>query len=211
MKLADKILNLRKKQGMSQETMAEKLKVSRQAVSRWEMGSAQPDASNILQLSKLFGVTTDYLLNDDYESDCDVPVVKEAESAARSELNRQTAFVFLTGLNVMIFIYQLIACFIIQNDIFVVLGIMLSVAVVTGFEFGYRKNKPKSDNAEKYRLKFYSAAVWLGAYFPVRILTDKLMLFYPRPYSGAVFEIIALVAYLLFSIFAVKLIEKKLH
>ena len=44
----------------------EKLDVSRQAISRWESGAAMPDANNILQLSKLFDVTTDYLLNDDY-------------------------------------------------------------------------------------------------------------------------------------------------
>ena len=62
MKLSDKIIGLRKSNGMSQEDLAEKLDVSRQAISRWESGTAMPDANNILQLSKLFGVTTDYLL-----------------------------------------------------------------------------------------------------------------------------------------------------
>nr|WP_300679422.1 helix-turn-helix transcriptional regulator [uncultured Acetatifactor sp.] len=57
MSLSEKILDLRKQQGMSQENLAEKLGVSRQAVSRWEVGSALPDASNIRQLSRLFGVT----------------------------------------------------------------------------------------------------------------------------------------------------------
>ncbi|MCI8789758.1 MAG: helix-turn-helix transcriptional regulator [Lachnospiraceae bacterium] len=57
MTLSEKILDLRKQQGMSQENLAEKLGVSRQAVSRWEVGSALPDASNIRQLSRLFGVT----------------------------------------------------------------------------------------------------------------------------------------------------------
>ena len=66
MKLSDKIVKLRKTNGLSQEDLAEKLNVSRQAISRWEGGSAQPDATNILQLSKLFGVTADYLLNDEY-------------------------------------------------------------------------------------------------------------------------------------------------
>ena len=69
MKLSEKILTLRKQNGLSQEALAEKLNVSRQAVSRWEVGSALPDASNVLQLSKLFGVTADYLLNEEYESD----------------------------------------------------------------------------------------------------------------------------------------------
>ena len=80
MKLSDKIIQLRKSNGWSQEDLAEKLKVSRQAISRWEGAAAQPDATNILQLSKLFGVTTDYLLNDEYESDNDLPKVKEVES-----------------------------------------------------------------------------------------------------------------------------------
>ena len=65
MKLAEKIVYLRKQKGLSQEELAGKLQVSRQAVSRWENGSAQPDAANILQLSKLFGVSADYLLNED--------------------------------------------------------------------------------------------------------------------------------------------------
>ncbi len=91
MKLAEKILNLRKQSGLSQEELAEKLNVSRQAVSRWEVGSAQPDASNVLQLSKLFGVTADYLLNDDYESDYDVPVVKNTETKANKRIKKMIA------------------------------------------------------------------------------------------------------------------------
>ncbi len=78
MKLSDKIMKLRKANGWSQEDFADKLNVSRQAVSRWENGTAQPDAQNVLQISKLFHVTTDYLLNDDYESDRDIPAVKSA-------------------------------------------------------------------------------------------------------------------------------------
>lgn len=73
MKLSEKIINLRKARNMSQEELAEKLGVSRQAVSRWEVGSALPDASNILQLSKLFGVSADYLLNDDYKGEASAP------------------------------------------------------------------------------------------------------------------------------------------
>ena len=48
MKLSDKIVGLRKSNGMSQEELADKLGVSRQAISRWEMGTAMPDATNIL-------------------------------------------------------------------------------------------------------------------------------------------------------------------
>lgn len=76
MKLSDKIIKLRKAHGWSQEDLADELHVSRQAISRWENGTALPDAQNVLQISKLFGVTTDYLLNDDYESDRDIPAVQ---------------------------------------------------------------------------------------------------------------------------------------
>lgn len=78
MKLQDKIIEHRKANGWSQEDFADKLNVSRQAISRWENGTALPDVQNILQISKLFHVTTDYLLNDDYGSDSDIPAVKTA-------------------------------------------------------------------------------------------------------------------------------------
>lgn len=91
MKLSDKILSLRKRNGLSQEELADKLNVSRQAVSRWEGGAAQPDASNVLQLSKLFGVTADYLLNDEYESDHDVPAVKNSETIANRKIKNVVA------------------------------------------------------------------------------------------------------------------------
>ena len=83
MKLSEKIFELRKGMGLSQEELAEKLNVSRQTVSRWEVGSALPDAENLRLLSGLFGVTADYLLNDDYASDGDVPRVKKAETVLR--------------------------------------------------------------------------------------------------------------------------------
>ena len=65
--LADKIIRLRKKNGWSQEELAEKMNVSRQAVSKWEGAQTVPDLGKVLQLSRLFGVTTDYLLKDEME------------------------------------------------------------------------------------------------------------------------------------------------
>ncbi len=65
MKLNEKIYDCRKKTGLSQDALAERIGVSRQAVSKWEIGSAQPDLANIVALAKVFGVTTDWLLNDD--------------------------------------------------------------------------------------------------------------------------------------------------
>ena len=65
--LADKIIDLRKKNGWSQEELAEMLDVSRQSVSKWEGAQSVPDMARIVRMSEIFGVTTDYLLKDDAE------------------------------------------------------------------------------------------------------------------------------------------------
>ncbi|MDY4586139.1 MAG: helix-turn-helix transcriptional regulator, partial [Oscillospiraceae bacterium] len=64
MTLSDKIIEERKKKGWSQEELAYKLEVSRQAVSKWESAGSVPDLQRIIQLADLFGVSTDYLLRD---------------------------------------------------------------------------------------------------------------------------------------------------
>ena len=63
--LAEKIINERKKNGWSQEELADKLGVSRQSVSKWEGAQSVPDLQRILDMSRIFGVSTDYLLKDD--------------------------------------------------------------------------------------------------------------------------------------------------
>lgn len=65
--LADKLMDLRKKSGWSQEDLAEKLEVSRQSISKWESAQSMPDMNRILRMADLFGVTTDYLLKDEME------------------------------------------------------------------------------------------------------------------------------------------------
>ncbi|MBO4241844.1 MAG: helix-turn-helix transcriptional regulator [Clostridiales bacterium] len=65
--LAEKIIDERKKNGWSQEELADKLGVSRQSVSKWEGAQSVPDLQRILEMSRIFGVSTDYLLKDDVE------------------------------------------------------------------------------------------------------------------------------------------------
>ena len=64
MTLGEKIQALRKQSGMSQEQLAERITISRQAISRWELNESIPDTDNIVQLSRIFGVSTDYLLKE---------------------------------------------------------------------------------------------------------------------------------------------------
>ena len=64
MKLPEKIQRERKKMGLSQEKLAEKIGVSRQAITKWENGLASPELEKIVSLSECFKVSTDYLLKD---------------------------------------------------------------------------------------------------------------------------------------------------
>ena len=60
MKLGEKLQQLRKRSGLSQEQLASQLAVSRQAVSKWELDETMPDTENVIQLSRIFGVSCDY-------------------------------------------------------------------------------------------------------------------------------------------------------
>lgn len=67
MKLEKKLQQLRKKNGYSQEQLADRLGVARQTVSKWETGQAVPELSGLIQLSELYGVTIDRIVKDDIE------------------------------------------------------------------------------------------------------------------------------------------------
>ena len=87
--LADKIIKQRKKNGWSQEELADKMNVSRQAVSKWESAQTIPDLDKIMQLGELFGVTTDYLLKDSIEDEeiAEVTEEKPVRSSTKKPAN----------------------------------------------------------------------------------------------------------------------------
>ena len=65
--LSEKLYKLRKNSGLSQEQLAEQLNVSRQAISKWESGTAVPESEKLITISNYFGVSVDFLLKDDEE------------------------------------------------------------------------------------------------------------------------------------------------
>lgn len=65
MKFSEKLQSLRKKEGLSQEQLAERLNVTRQAISKWETGEGMPDVDNLLPLARLLHTTVDYLLDEE--------------------------------------------------------------------------------------------------------------------------------------------------
>lgn len=205
MKLSDKLVGLRKSAGMSQEELAEKLNVSRQAVSRWEMGTAMPDAVNILQLSKLFHVTTDYLLNEEYESDADLPQVRAVKADGVHQ-----GMILLVTLEVMSLILQFTAAIVLQSTFFTVLSFLPFVAAIGGFEYAYQKKADaQNEKTRQFRRRFYEISVWLGLYFPLRLLVQALMNCYPRPYDMLVLEGVLAAVYLLTAALITLRIEKQ--
>jgi len=96
--LADKIVALRKKNGWSQEELAEKMNVSRQSVSKWEGAQSVPELEKILQLSQLFGVSTDYLLKDELEEAEYVSCCEEAAPIRRVSMEEASEFLCLKQL-----------------------------------------------------------------------------------------------------------------
>lgn len=141
MKLADKIIKLRKSNGFSQEDLAEKLNVSRQAISRWEMDTAMPDAPNLIRISNLFGVSIDYLLHDNYESDDDIPSVKKVADKIKRQEKKHNKLYLATS----ILMYFAAICFFIayslsKNYLFVVAGILYVISA-SGFLHTYYKGK----------------------------------------------------------------------
>ncbi len=69
MNFAEKLLSLRTQSGYSQEALAEKLNVSRQAISKWEIGATLPETEKVIAISDFFEVSLDYLLKDHVRSD----------------------------------------------------------------------------------------------------------------------------------------------
>ena len=67
--LAEKITYLRKQKEWSQEELADQMEISRQSVSKWESGASIPELDKIIRMSMIFGVSTDFLLKDEYDID----------------------------------------------------------------------------------------------------------------------------------------------
>ena len=92
MRFADKLIQLRKKNGWSQEELAERMDVTRQSVSKWESAQAMPDLDKLIRLSELFGVSTDYLLKDWIEEAEPCCFTEESPSARQVSIEEAEAF-----------------------------------------------------------------------------------------------------------------------
>ena len=88
---ADKLIALRKKEGWSQEELAQQLDVSRQSVSKWEGAQSVPDMDKVVMMSRLFGVSTDFLLKDELEEEAPCTAAQEDDMPLRRVTMKQAA------------------------------------------------------------------------------------------------------------------------
>lgn len=168
MTIADRILNLRKLKGMSQEELADKVGVSRQAVSKWESEQAIPDLEKIIILSDIFEVSTDYLL-------------KGIESDKIKNINSSNIFFYIgTSLNL---IGIIIACFIwsVSQEIAeVITGLFCIILGTTTFYISLYKLSEKNKAIAKN--KFWKINIWMVAFMPLSLIYNILFFQTIAPY-----------------------------
>ncbi len=173
MNISEKLLTLRKQHGYSQEDLAEKLNVSRQAISRWESSQALPDTENIIRLTKLYNVSADYLLNDEYEEESDIPVVKKAEDRAAKSSFLQMSYILSLSMNLISLLIGIVGYFISKSVLTVLISIVLSIVSIACFESSLVKYCENDKNI--YRRKYYDITVWIVSIIPVSIFLGKIM------------------------------------
>lgn len=210
MTFAEKLYTLRKQHQLSQEELADRLGVSRQAISRWEQGTVLPDVPNLIQISRLFSVSTDYLLNDDFASDKDIPAVKDTEQQMQKENNRKTALIVLIGLHALTFFWELMGYYVYQSVLIVLFGISMSILNIIAFEVGFHLKKADDiEIAGRYRRKYYQISVWLFSLFPIRMVVVALFRLYSRPLSVLWLNLIVAAVYLLVCTMVTWLLHRK--
>ena len=213
MTFGEKVQRLRKQQGWSQEELAERIPISRQAVSKWESGAAVPDVENVVALGKLFGVSTDYLLHDDYDADGDIPAVRHREEELKKQRNRDTAMMVLIGIMALGLFWQLMGSLIYQSHLIPLLGMTAHIMTIIGFEAGFQREKKRTGEVEPEALDcrrvFYRVGVWMVSLYPIAFLTRIFWALWPRPYPAVLAVLSPLVLYLPVCLFVTWMLRKK--
>ena len=208
MTFGEKLQQLRKGRGWSQERLAEEIPISRQAVSKWESGAAAPDTDNVVRLSAIFGVSTDYLLHDDFTGDEDIPAVKRREEELQKARNRDTAMMVLMGIMAMGLFWQLVGALIYQSHLIVLLGMTAHIVIIIAFEALFRRYQGDPE-AREQRLLFWQLTVWFVSLFPCAALTRILWAFWPGPHLH-IWEVLSpLLLYLPLCLVVTLLLRKK--
>ena len=187
MTFAEKFLKLRKQASLSQEEAAEKIGVSRQAISRWEQGTALPDAFNLSMISKVFGVSADYLIDDGMtslsnsaagsdENSVDAAkekVLSEAEDIACKTPVSACKYIHFAAL---IFEAAAIICFVCSQvaAFWLLFGIGVLISVMSLITVESLLGGKNSALRGKYRRRYYRFSVWVAVPLPLIVLVISI-------------------------------------
>lgn len=196
MNFGEKLQRLRRQSGLSQEQLAARLTVSRQAVSRWELNETMPDTENVLQLSRLFGVSCDYLLRP--EVDDPGPPAAPGETHLTEQGWVHNATILSLAACAVGLLLALGGWLHEQSPGPLVIGLIVQVLGLVVFELAAPRMGPGRTAA---RLRFYLAANWLLAPIPAIWLPCAagltvrwhVLLFWDLLFSGAVTVILAVI------------------
>jgi len=179
MNVADRIQNLRKTKGISQEDLADKIGVSRQAVSKWESEQSLPDIDKVIMLSEFFEVTTDYILKG----------IETEKQAVKTPLNANIFVGFTTFLNFIGLIISVAIWYQEQVPMAIVAGLILMAFGCMTFGVGLAHS---TRNVEKAKRLFWMINIWLLSFIPLSVAYNALFLRMIAPYPRLVQPIIAL-------------------
>ena len=196
MKINEKILLLRNREHLSQEMLAQQLQVSRQAVSKWEVGDALPDADKMVMLSELFHVSTDWLLKDEYS---ELPT-------DNGNISTNTIWIIsITGMLLLLFgsyitwrMWQLAiwiyGCFALQVIIFTIGWITM-----------------ENRKTDKLIIQhFQQLSTWILLPIPSYIIMQAFIVYYPRSYEFYMVYLVWMVVYIILG-GAINLLLKRKH
>lgn len=176
MTIADRIQSLRKSKGVSQEELADRIGVSRQAVSKWESEQSTPDVEKIVLLSNYFEVTTDYILKGIE------PVKAEEKQSGKQDGGDGAAICDITGtaLNLLGVVISGLIWYSVQETAAVTAGIVFVILGVMVHEIGLLQSGKRRRLPAEYR--FWRINVWLVVFIPLSVTYNLLMQGIPAPY-----------------------------
>lgn len=183
MNIADRIQNLRRTKGISQEELADKIGVSRQAVSKWESEQSVPDMDKVIIMSNYFEVTTDYILKG-----------IENEKQAADPVNASIFMSIATALNFIGLIMSAAIWY--EEQVVMATVIGLIIMAVGGVVFGIGQ-AVSTQNAEKSKRLFWMINIWLLAFIPLSSIYNVLLSYQMAPYPLLVgpYPVVALPAF----------------
>lgn len=170
MNTGDRIQNLRKVKGISQEELADKIGVSRQAVSKWESEQSVPDIDKIILMSEFFDVTTDYIL-------------KGIESQKQTNDKIVNANVFVIVATVLNFIGLIVASAVwYEEQVPMALVIGLIFMALGCMVFGIGMLSSAQNTKEKAKQNFWAINIWLLCFIPLSLVYNVLFSGSSAPY-----------------------------